>query len=543
MTVNKITSPVSPLEEIDKINEIIDNLGTGLPDQTGQSGKYLTTDGTSASWGTVDALPSQTGNANKVLTTNGTSASWTEQYSRNIGEIVQSTVPLTDAGLHLLDGTVLSGSGIYADFVEYIATLYGTAVDVDWTRPNLSSNTSYGTVSTTNYGSGHFAWHAFDNVYNGGNKYASGTIDGGDITWQLPLQIKIESCKVYQTDEGGVLGRFPSSITLLGSNDGSTWQQVGSKSDYSTPSSGGYVELTSSSPAYYSYYKWNFGSPISDDWSMAIAEITITATKQEFGTPDYFCSEADWQTAVSTYGVCGKFVYDSTNNTVRLPKITGFTEGTITPTTVGDLTEAGLPNITGETNSLCAESSYSSTGAFGTSTNTKKVYAYSSNTTNHAEDFDASRSSSIYGNSNTVQPQSIKVLYYIVVTTSTKTDIQVDIDQIATDLNGKMDSDMSNMSASQSAKNTIVGWGLPDYSSGISISTGSYTPPSDGLIRVSGGNNVINKYIDVNGARAAQAFVNSTTSTDIIAFVQKGDSVAITGTGVDVYFYPLKGVV
>jgi len=47
-----------------------------VPTQTGQSGKYLTTNGSAASWATVDALPSQTGNSGKYLTTNGTTASW-----------------------------------------------------------------------------------------------------------------------------------------------------------------------------------------------------------------------------------------------------------------------------------------------------------------------------------------------------------------------------------------------------------------------------------------------------------------------------------
>ena len=46
------------------------------PSQTGNSGKFLTTNGTSTSWGTVDALPSQTGNSGKYLTTNGTASSW-----------------------------------------------------------------------------------------------------------------------------------------------------------------------------------------------------------------------------------------------------------------------------------------------------------------------------------------------------------------------------------------------------------------------------------------------------------------------------------
>lgn len=47
-----------------------------LPSQTGNSGKFLTTDGTDASWATVDALPSQTGNADKLLITDGTNVSW-----------------------------------------------------------------------------------------------------------------------------------------------------------------------------------------------------------------------------------------------------------------------------------------------------------------------------------------------------------------------------------------------------------------------------------------------------------------------------------
>lgn len=47
-----------------------------LPSQSGNTGKFLTTDGTNASWATVDVLPTQSGQSGKYLTTNGTSASW-----------------------------------------------------------------------------------------------------------------------------------------------------------------------------------------------------------------------------------------------------------------------------------------------------------------------------------------------------------------------------------------------------------------------------------------------------------------------------------
>ena len=57
---------------------------TTLPSQTGNAGKFLTTNGSAASWAEVGStLPSQTGNAGKFLTTDGTDASWAEVQSGN----------------------------------------------------------------------------------------------------------------------------------------------------------------------------------------------------------------------------------------------------------------------------------------------------------------------------------------------------------------------------------------------------------------------------------------------------------------------------
>ena len=47
-----------------------------LPSQTSQSGKFLSTNGTSTSWESVSQVPSQSGQAGKYLTTDGTTASW-----------------------------------------------------------------------------------------------------------------------------------------------------------------------------------------------------------------------------------------------------------------------------------------------------------------------------------------------------------------------------------------------------------------------------------------------------------------------------------
>ena len=58
---------------VQKLSSLVNTL---LPDQTGNTGKVLTSNGTTTSWSTVDSLPVQTGNSGKILSTNGTSASW-----------------------------------------------------------------------------------------------------------------------------------------------------------------------------------------------------------------------------------------------------------------------------------------------------------------------------------------------------------------------------------------------------------------------------------------------------------------------------------
>ena len=47
-----------------------------IPNQSGNNGKYLTTDGSSASWAAISQVPSQTGENGKYLTTDGSTASW-----------------------------------------------------------------------------------------------------------------------------------------------------------------------------------------------------------------------------------------------------------------------------------------------------------------------------------------------------------------------------------------------------------------------------------------------------------------------------------
>ena len=104
-----------------------------LPDQTGNSGKFLTTNGTAPSWATVDALPSQAGNSGKYLTTDGTSASW-------------GTFPVINYSIN--GGNYTAGTGSYA--ITRFSLMLQKA-DGTWEKPTDTSVTySQATNKTVN---------------------------------------------------------------------------------------------------------------------------------------------------------------------------------------------------------------------------------------------------------------------------------------------------------------------------------------------------------------------------------------------------------
>lgn len=156
------------------------------------------------------------------------------------------------------------------------------------------------------------------------------------------------------------------------------------------------------------------------------------------GYPNLFCTEEEWNTSISKYGVCGKFVYVE-GASLRLPKIIGFIEGTLDATELGNLIEAGLPNIKGVSNiGGNASKSALAGGALkqGRYQQNWILNGAVSDINDLAEvELDASLYNPIYGNSDTVQPQSIRVYYYIVVANGIKQDVEIDLDNVLTEVN------------------------------------------------------------------------------------------------------------
>lgn len=268
----------------------------------------------------------------------------------------------------------------------------------------------------------------------------------------------------------------------------------------------------------------------------------IAALHDADPTNPIFTDETTWQSTVTTYGECGKYVYNATANTVRIPKLTTFVQATSTASELGALVEAGAPNITGGINNFSVDVTRSMLGAFEDKTTGGFSYGFLSGTSESPfgmVTFDASKSNSIYGNANTIQPQAIKYYFYIVVGTISKTDIQIDIDNVLSDLNLKADKDFSNVTApTQAFKDMSIRWGMPDYSAPVSLlGLSTYIAPSDGVF-MAWTNATGWREISINGLQIARYTVDSSCTVPM----RKGDILTSdAGLYGAAYFFPFLG--
>lgn len=146
--------------------------------------------------------------------------------------------------------------------------------------------------------------------------------------------------------------------------------------------------------------------------------------------PTLLISEEEWQTKFAETN--GKFVpyYSSGNGTTtfRTPLLSAYIKGTDSVDNVGSYLEAGLPNIEG----TLRDTDMLATGGIRTGC----FYDYGNGSSHEGgggvnnlpyTGFDASRSNPIYGNSDTVQPESMTGVWVIkafgIITNNNNTDI------------------------------------------------------------------------------------------------------------------------
>lgn len=319
-----------------------------LPSQTGQSGKYLTTDGTDASWANVPTeLPTQSGNSGKFLTTDGSAVSW-------------------------------------------------AAVDA------LPSQTGQsGKFLTTDGSSASWA-----SVQNSGGKQI------GEVYF---------SASSSSVDNPGGLPLFTGET------------------------------IANADQLYPDFY----------DWVADHSELQITA--------------ANYETAIATYGECPKYVIDTTNHTIRLPKLVNYLKMANSTDGIAQ-SAAGLPNITGDVPGRGWNNVNSVSGAFYTTQNGTDGRFAGENGNGKAITFNASNSNSIYGNSNTVTPAHTTLFPWVCAYNAAVPASTAQAAEFQAALSGKADTNLSNVAntATKSIDGQWVNSTLTIIGTATTINASSY---------------------------------------------------------------------
>jgi|ETN02SMinimDraft_2_1059926.scaffolds.fasta_scaffold67685_2 hypothetical protein len=144
-----------------------------LPAQSGNAGKFLTTDASTASWATVDALPAQSGNAGKFLTTDASTASWAEAGGGKVLQVVSAT-------------STAASSTTSASFVA--SNLTADITPADATSKVLVLITSVGRIS--NIGSMVYTLYE-DGVNIGGSTNGMGKIRRADANGGIDMPLSL----------------------------------------------------------------------------------------------------------------------------------------------------------------------------------------------------------------------------------------------------------------------------------------------------------------------------------------------------------------
>ena len=194
------------------------------------------------------------------------------------------------------------------------------------------------------------------------------------------------------------------------------------------------------------------------------------------------CTYTEYISNLSTYGQCAKFAVDTANNKFRVPLIKdgSVIQQALTDDKLGKSYNAGLPNITSSDNRFLGTRTSSTNlnkdAFYYTQRNANTGYTPQSQTKASLStlSFDASRSNSTYGNSDTVQPNAVALRYFVVVANGQINQSMMDWSAWASSLQGKANTDLSNLS--DSGKKVIDGqWVSKSETLSTATAVGTYT--------------------------------------------------------------------
>lgn len=557
------------------ITDAVSNIDA-LPDQTGNGGKFLATDGTTASWSENlyvgndylndanvfigDAIINRGSKNNKAISIGANSqarqtlsiAIGFQAISKAIGAIQlgQGSNSTADT-LQFKDKTIIKADGTVP--YERLSTATPTAGQVlkydgdsdslvwgeggggsaDYTQPLLSTLWSDHLLDDISWlRADTFSWQSGD-VYVAAYNHLVEDFENAEVNhWYAWTEI------------GGGIWYTKTPTVAVGdtvyNDDFSVFGQVG------TVYSGTNFTIGAN----------DFNRSASNDITVGdtetIAGIEITYYRAEDGHK--ICLPDQEDKILSLYnatGVAWYYILDTANKQFKLPRskhnkyadtvpvvgngmALGITNGQISraigATTVHDSqTTTALMLSRNEPNNMAVGTSVSVTNAGGNDLGTGKAYGVA--TTPDSSGLIAQQEQ---------DTDQYKYLYFYVG--NFERDAVEQTAGVTTEtLNSKADVDLSNINASQSAKATIVGWGMPDYTAGVALSDITPSNPYTATIDCVLYGTAFNGTFYINGNIVAYADGTS-YSVPVTIKLSKGDTITTTAIRMSrVYMIPLKG--
>lgn len=263
--------------------------------------------------------------------------------------------------------------------------------------------------------------------------------------------------------------------------------------------------------------------------------------------PSLCITQTQYDNRISQYGECPFYVYNVGSNTIRLPKLVNYVKMANSTDKINQ-ENAGLPNITGTARIGGVGSSPIYINPVGGALYTTQSTNYMTRGENSGPGptglgFDASRSSSVYGRSNTVTPSHTTLFPWVTVYNVARPASEAQAAEFIGSLSGKADNDLNNIeNVTATARHTITTWGVPDYSAIITGISFPYTAPCNGLLSF-----VTNGYdaqITINNNQLPLHGDDPSNEGPVQIILNKNDVVSYTSSSNDYFslvFIPLKG--
>lgn len=256
-------------------------------------------------------------------------------------------------------------------------------------------------------------------------------------------------------------------------------------------------------------------------------------------TQGWVKTEAEWQEiATRDNGFCPFYSSGDGSTNFRVPRFAPYQQIAIASGNAGTYHQAGIPNITGRSDLGGIFSSVSYSGAIATAPNegsaTGATHVNAGGNQRVKLTFNASNFNSIYGRSDTVQPESHEWVMCVVAYGVATNVGAVDIQNV-----------MSAVNAVQASITEVEGkitkFAAPAYASGSKIKANTtVTIQSNGFLRyfiVLAGTGGKEQYIIINGTRLTIPADNYSSDRAILP-VMKGDKVSSSAD--ECMFYPAR---